>query len=400
MRIAMISYWACPLTRLGVFRGGGMSVYILQFANFLGMSGITVDIYTRSHHDHDEKVLETHKNVRVIHIPSQNKDTYRDTKEYAQKLRYFITSHNIHYDLLHAHYYYSGIVGLLLQKQLNIPLVQTFHTLGIMKQLYGGEIDRKRIETEKEIVQKVDGIIASTDLERDVLRQEYKGDKRKIFVVHPGVNHHIFRPYKKAFCRKKLGISQDKKIILFVGRIDPIKGIHLLIEAVASLSRAHPSFEKKFQVLLIGGDIRSSGFWRHPEVHKIKALIGKRQIDCCVKFMGSQPYDKLPFYYAASDIVVMPSVYESFGFVVLEALASGAAVLASKVGGLTYLIQDKINGRFFESNNKESLTHALWELLGDTKQRKKLSLGAFLSSQKYCWDKQAEELRKIYKKFL
>ena len=387
MRIAMISYWACPLTRLGVLRGGGMSVYILQFANFLGNLGISVDIYTRTHKDCDENVLEIQKNVRVIHIPSQNLET-------------FITSHQLQYDVLHAHYYYSGIVGLFLQKKLHIPLVQTFHTLGVMKQSYGGEIDVKRIKAEKEIIQKVDGIIASTVLEKDELIRKYKADGKKIFVIHPGVNHRIFKQHKKVFSRGKLGLPQNKKIILFVGRIDPIKGIRLLIEAVARLSHLHPSFEKKFRVLLIGGDVKSSDFWHHPEVQKIKSLIIQKQLECCIKFMGSQPHQMLPFYYAASDVVVMPSVYESFGLVVLEALACGATVLASAVGGLTYLIQDKINGRLFESNNVNNLSDVLWELLNDEEERKELSKGALLSSQKYCWEKQAQELVKVYKHFI
>lgn len=390
----MVSYWSCPLTRLGVLKAGGMNVYILNLAHHLGKLGHKIDIYTRSHKDRDEYLIKMHKNIRIIHLSASDLDSY------TERILQYMKDNSHSYDLIHSHYYYSGMIGCKLKKEISIPLVMTFHTMGIMKKLYLGVDDRKRINYEREITKCVNGIIASTDLEETDLNKYYHVQKNKIFVVSPGVNHHIFKKYDQSYSRKKLSLEQGKRIILFIGRIDPVKRINLLIEAVAKLAKAHPSFENKFYVLLIGGDIASRGFWQDKEVKKIKYLIAKRNLECCVKFIGSQPHNMLPFYYSAADVVVMPSVYESFGFVVLEALACGSTVLASRVGGMTYLIRDKLNGRYFESDDYDSLSNILWELLNDRKQRTFLGKNAVESAKTYCWEKQTDKILTVYKQLL
>lgn len=399
MNIAFTSYWSCPLTKLGVLSSGGMNVYVLNLANNLGILGHKVDIYTRAHQENDEKILVINKNVRIIHLPSSDKNLYKDSQIFAQKMEVFIGKNSLSYDVLHCHYFYSGVVGLILRKKFSIPLFMTFHALGITKELYAGISDQRRVETEKNIVRSADAIISSIELEKKELIESYQADADKIFVVSPGVNHKIFRIYGKLNARKKAGMPLKQKIILFVGRIDPIKGITLLISAVAKLAKSYPNFENNFKVLLIGGDINSYNFWKHPEVVKIKSLIEKLNLSCCVKFIGAKPHFLLPYYYAGADLVVMPSKYESFGLVVLEAMASGAAVVASEVGGLSSLIKDRVNGRFFKSADATDLSEIIWELLNDKKQRKLLGEKAALESKKYCWDIQAKKIAKIYNKF-
>lgn len=397
MKIAFISYWSCPLTRLGVLRGGGMNVYVLNLADSLGKLGYQIDIYTRSHRENDERIIETHPNVRVIHLAGMHRDLYSDILLYSNRLRRFIQKNSLFYDILHTHYYYSGLAGLALEKRLSIPTVITFHTLGAMKDFYGGIKDAGRIKAERRIIDQIDGIIASTPLEEKDLIEAYQANRKKIIVMSPGVNHHIFKKYSKIYSRKTLKLPQEKKIILFIGRIDPIKGISQLIEAVGKLAIKYSSFKNNFEVLLIGGDISSRQFWKNNEVRKILKLIEEKHLGCCVKFIGSVQHNLLPYYYSASDVTVMPSVYESFGFVVLEAMACGSAVLASKVGGLKYLIRDGVNGRLFEMGNTNQLSDLIWELVNDEKQRIKLGYKAIKSSQRYCWDKQAQKIVGIYK---
>ncbi len=406
MKIAFISFWSCPLTRLGVLNAGGMSVYILNLSHELAKLGWDIDIYTRAHKEGKHIIVPLHKKVRVIHIECRStKGDVRDQlydclEDFSVKTLSFMSHHNLKYNILYSHYFYSGLVGIHLKTALKIPLIQTFHTLGRMKEFYTGVKDQKRINSEEKVIAKVDSIISSTELEKDDLIKRYHTHTRKIFVIPPGVNHHLFKDLGQLRSRKRLGISQRKKIILFVGRIDPLKGIHLLIRAIAQLSRNHPNFENNYQVLLIGGDIGSYHFWQNPEVIKIKNLIKTKNLDCCVKFIGSKPHHLLPFYYSSADVVVMPSVYESFGLVVLEAMACGRAVLASRVGGLKYLINDNQNGRLFNSGNTNQCAALLWELLNNDKERKRLGANALRASQNFCWDKQAKKMNSIFEKYL
>ncbi|MBI5452658.1 glycosyltransferase [Candidatus Gottesmanbacteria bacterium] len=397
LKIAFISYWSCPLTKVGVLASGGMNIYVLSLANYLGKLGHKVDIYTRVHKENDEKILQTNKNVRIIHLAAAN---IKDTDFFSYKVQLFIKKSKLKYDILHTHYFYSGLIGLELRKRLAIPLLSTFHSLGKTKELYVGIRDAFRIDAEKKIVSKADGIIASTELEKSDLMESYKGEGKKIFVLSPGVNHHLFKPKNKVLSRLKLNLPLKPKTILFVGRIDPIKGISFLIEAIVKLTRQYRTFEKNYRVLLIGGDISSSIFWANSEVKKIKQMILSKNLECCIKFIGSRPHHLLPDYYSASDVLVAPSLYESFGLVVLEAMASGACVLVSRVGGLKYLVKDKVNGRFFENGDVISLSDILWKLLNNKKERLRLGSNAFVSSQRFCWDIQAKKMEDVYKRFL
>lgn len=400
MTIGLIAYWSCPLTPLGVLSAGGMNVYILNCANYLGLLGHQVDIYTRTHQEQDEKVLETHKNVRLIHLKSPLTVNIINAQKFAESIKRFINRNNLKYDIFHAHYYCSGLVGLSLKSDLKIPLAQTFHTLSMLKEKYAGIIDKDRFAIEKKITQNVDGIIASTELEKKDLIDEYGSLADKISVVQPGVNHKLFKPYNLRSSRLRLKLPRDKKIILFVGRIDPVKGIILLIQAISLLTKKYHFFNDKYRVYLIGGDINSRNFWQHKEVQKITSEIQKDNLTECIRFLGSVPHHMLPYYYSSADIVVLPSVYESFGFVILEAMACKSAVVASRVGGLKYLITDHVNGRLFRNGDVLHLSQVLWQLLNDKNQANKLKTSALNSSQKYCWDKQAKKLADVYRRLL
>lgn len=397
MNIAFISYQSCPLQKTGILAAGGMNIYVLNLANSLGKKGIKIDIYTPVHNDRDKNIITLHKNIRIIHIklPKHN-----NPEDFSDSILVFIRQNSLKYDLIHAHYYNSGVSGIILKKTLSLPLFTTFHSLGQTKEKYTGIKDNFRIKSEEEVVRLSDVIIASTELEKTDITDNYDGDCRKISVVTPGVNHKIFKPRNKILSRLKTGIPTKLPILLFVGRIDPIKGVCLLIEAIGHLVSKHKLSENKFRLIIIGGDIKSFRFWQNKEVVKIKQLIAEKDLECCIKFIGSKPHSMLPYYYCASDIVIMPSMYESFGLVVLEAMACGSCVLASKTGGLKYLIEEKVNGRFYDMGNIKDLAKKLLELLNNPKDRKRLGKKALYTSQDYCWDIQAGQVSDIYRKYL
>ena len=400
MNIAFISYWSCPLERLGVLNAGGMNVYVYNLAVSLGKLGHKIDIFTKTHNSKEEKILQLNYHIRLIHLPVTHKDPYLDVNPYAENLTKYIQSNNLHYDIIHSHYFYSALIAEVLSQKLKVPSLVTFHTTAAVKYAYGGIKDKKREKWETAIVRESDAVIASTELEKHDLLKYYCADPKKIFVIRPGVNHKIFKYHSKISSRNKLQLPLDKKIILFVGRIDPIKGIDLLIKAVSDLTKKYPDFENKFRVLLIGGDIKNRNFWKNQEVMKIKNLISRKELDCCVKFLGSKAHNLLPYYYCAADIVVMPSFHESFGFVVLEAMACRSAVVASKVGGLKYLIKDGINGRLFENGNIGQFAKIIWALINDDKSRSLLGENAYNTSQKYCWSMQTQKIMGVYNKMV
>lgn len=396
----MVSYWSCPMERLGVLAAGGMNVYVINLANELGKLGHRVDIFTRIHKARHADILVINKNVRVIHLESSGDSQDRYTGNFTGQIIDFVQRSKEDYDIIHAHYYLSGWVGKNLKTVLDRPLLTTFHTLGYLKEKYTRISDRERLTLESEVIEASDCIISSTEIEKLDLITLYKAPKDKIIVVPPGVNHRIFKKHDKLKSRKKLKIPLNKKIILFVGRIDPVKGLVFLLQAIYELTGKHPEFMNNFRVLLIGGDISSRNFWENKEVGKIKKMIYNLKIDCCVKFLGSKPHNQLAYYYSAADTVVMPSVYESFGLVVLEALASGASVIASSAGGLKLLIRDGYNGRLFEPGNPSSLGKVLMETLKNRYKMDKMKENAVVSSQKYCWHKQAVRIANIYKLYI
>ncbi|OGF98909.1 hypothetical protein A3D78_07175 [Candidatus Gottesmanbacteria bacterium RIFCSPHIGHO2_02_FULL_39_14] len=399
MKIAQISYWSCPLMQFGVFTAGGMNVYLYNLANVLAKQNILVDIYTRFHHEQHDEYLKLLPNVNLIHLKSPQ-DNRLNPQNFASEILKYISLKKINYDLLHAHYYYSGLAGLILKSALKLPLVQTFHTLGEMKKKYVGNVDPRRIAIEKEVIWKADILVASTPIEKRQLKGFYKSDPDKISVINPGVDHKLFFPRDKVQSRTKLKIPPDKKIILFVGRIDPVKGLNILLEAILAIVSKHPEFKNKYQVLLIGGDITNRNFLLNSEVKKILLFLEKNDLSLCTKFLGNKPHHQLPLYYSASDLVVLPSFYESFGLVVLEAMSCRACVLSSKIGGLPFLVHDGVTGSLFKSGDVQNLTEKLTVLLDDDQKRLRLGKMAYQVSLEFSWDKHARSMLSLYQKLV
>jgi len=353
-RIAMLSVHACPLALMGGKKTGGMNVYVRDFCKALGEAGIEVDVFTRSQDDCQPMIKrELGPGGRVIHIaagperpiPVSDIPPYLD--EFAANVIRFAEQEELHYDLIHSHYWLSGLVAeKLCQAWGPLPLVHMFHTLGHMKnEIAAGENERApqiRLEGEVRVAQIADRIIAATPAEKSQLISYLHADPAKIAIVPPGVDLHRFHPIDRAEAKARLNIPCGEHTILFAGRIEPLKGIDTLLQAMSILQDRHPQAVKNCDVAIIGGDPWADTL--DAEMARLQTLREELGIHDLVTFLGAKDQEILPSYYAVADMVVMPSHYESFGMVALEAMAMGAPVIASEVGGLAHLIQHNING--------------------------------------------------------
>lgn len=400
-RIAVLSVHTSPLAALGGEKTGGMNVYIRDFSRELARRGIQVDIYTRRQSpDAPDIQPDVVDGMRVIHVQAgpavaiSVNDVPPHLDEFALGVQQFAANNSLHYDLTHAHYWLSGIVAEQLRAVWGTPFVQMFHTLGHMKnQIARSESElaaQERLDGETHVVKSADTLIAATETERRQLIEWYGADAARIVIVPPGVNLSHFQPLNQNMARDFLSIPRETRQILFTGRIEPLKGIDSLIEAVALVKHQLPELLEDTQVSIIGGD--PSAARRDPEMVRLQELRCERELCDTVQFLGAKDQSLLPFYYAAADIVVMPSHYESFGLVALEAMAMGTPVIASKVGGLAHLVQDGKTGYLVERGNSQEIAARMIEVLTDQKLRSDLSRQAALHAHKYDWVQVVERL--------
>ncbi len=342
LHIAMFCIHSCPIGELGTKDTGGMNVYVRELAGELGRRGHRVDIYTRFHDHHDKQLIRLGKNVRLIHLKAGKNGQmsklalfpYLD--DFICELEKFQKHHGLCYDLVHSHYWLSGHVGAWAQNCWKIPHVTMFHTLGKIKNLTGVSLPepKLRINTEKQLVQSCHRIIAATEKEKSNLIQHYDAFPETVAVVPCGVNLSLFRPIDKATARLKIGFDNHCKLVLYVGRSDPLKGLDRLLSAIKQLA-SHGCLK----LVIIGGDVEHTA-----EKQKMNDLCKRLAIDHIVTFIGSVDQQKLPFYYSAADVLAAPSHYESFGLAALESLACGTPVVATRVGAIETIIKEKQSG--------------------------------------------------------
>ncbi len=359
MKIAMLSVHSCPLGKLGGKNTGGMNVYIRELARELGRRGHLVDVYTRAHESVHDQIVEFGRNARIIHLKAGEGEEihklaiYPHLADFASDLDNFRKHNGIQYDLIHSHYWLSGWAGKWVQLWWNIPHITMFHTVGAVKNAIAiGEPEPElRLNTEKELVKGCHRIIASTDKERDALTNYYDASPKAISVVPCGVNLDLFRPIDKAIALCHLGFDGEE-IILFVGRIDPLKGIDNLLRAITYLEN------QKLRLVVIGGDAQSQ-----PELERLKDLSRSLGIDDSVAFYGLVKQEMLPYFYSAADLCVVPSHYESFGLVALESLACGTPVVATRVGCIESVIRHGETGYVVMDNTPRRLADKIALLL-------------------------------------
>ncbi len=388
LKIAILSVHSCPVGNLGAKDTGGMSVYIRELARELGQRGHTVDIYTRVHDPRDRQIYELNENVRLIHLRAGEIEeihklaVYPYLAEFAGHLENFRKQNGLHYDLIFSHYWLSGLVGQYLQQWWHTPHLTIFHTLGAVKNTFGiGEDEPElRLEMEREVAQNCDRIIATTEKEKEDIGQHYGVSPEKISVIPCGVNLELFRPIGKKLARQHIG-STDGKLLLFVGRIEPLKGIEQLLQAMSYLT-SHP----RPGLLIIGGDKNS-----HDELAGLQKLCRRLQIQDSVNFLGLIKHEEMPYFYSAVDACVIPSYYESFGLVGLESLACGTPVIATDVGNLKNIIQPGKTGYVIADNAPRTLAGKI-DLLLSVPGPEADTLSIRESVREFAWSNIAEAM--------
>jgi D-inositol-3-phosphate glycosyltransferase len=360
LNIAMISIHSCPIAVLGGRDTGGMNVYVRELARELAKRGHAVDIYTKAHQPEHGPAINLGQNVRIIHLDTGVDEDMPKIAiyDYIQRLasvaENFRRYNQLQYDLIHSHYWLSGLIGKQLQALWHVPHAVMFHTLGIIKNSLGiGENEPKlRIESEKEVISGCDHIIASTAREKQDLVKLYGASADKISVLPCGVNLDLFQPIDRETARKELGLDHQK-VILFVGRMDPLKGLEQLLTAMTYMDGDRPPL-----LMIVGGDSQSRS-----QIQALQHLTKQLNIEERVRFVGPVAQSRLPLYYSASDVCAIPSHYESFGMVALESLACGTPIVATNVGGMRNIIRHAEMGRIVHDNSPYNLANEISVLL-------------------------------------
>ena len=406
-RVAMLSVHTCPLAMLGGKKTGGMNVYVRDLSRQLGRLGIEVDVFTRSQDDCQPRIKhDLGPGARVVHVPAGPEapipvaDIHRYLDEFVDGVLAFAEEEGIHYDLIHSHYWLSGLVAETLQAAWgeDLPILQMFHTLGHMKNRIALEDSQRaapeRIEGEKHVLQVADRVVVSTQAEQAQLEWLYGAEMERVVVIPPGVDLERFQPLAKPVAREAVCIPLHHKNILFVGRIEPLKGIDTLLRAMALIRKRRPEAVENVCVSIIGGDPWSDD--PGDEMARLQALREELDVHDLVTFLGSKDQELLPYYYSAAEMVVMPSHYESFGLVALEAMATGTPVIASEVGGLAFLVKDGETGFHVPSRDPEALADKIYSLLTDDGCRKELGKNALIYARQYDWAKIGRRIVHLY----
>ncbi|MFZ5910618.1 MAG: glycosyltransferase [Chloroflexota bacterium] len=405
LHIAMLSYHTCPLATLGGKDTGGMNVYVRELTRQLGRMGVHVDVFTRSQDEHVPHVLhDLGYGNRVVHVPAgpevplPKRELAGYVPQFAEGVRAFAAEKGIRYDLIHSHYWMSGLAAESLSQAWGAPVVHMFHTLGEMKnRIARSEAEREgvyRIQGEKRVLARADRIIAATLAEQTQLEFLYKANRRKVAIIPPGVDVSHFYPIPVDEARQFIGLEASERIVLFVGRIEPLKGVDTLIRAM-SCQRSQAL--GRVTLAIIGGEPDASPQDMSAEMARLQQLCDDLCMGRMVLFLGKRAQDTLPYYYSAADVLVMPSHYESFGMVALEAMACGTPVIASQVGGLAYLIKDGETGYHVPDQDPEALCEKLTLLLSDPRQRQAMGERAARYARNYAWGNITAQIIEVYK---
>ncbi len=404
-RLAMISLHTSPLDQPGTGDAGGMNVYVIELAKRLAARGVEVDIFTRATSSSLDPVVGAYDGVQVRHIhagpfeglakdelPGQLCVFAREVlrAEAGQPLG--------HYDVVHSHYWLSGQVGALARDRWGVPLVHSMHTMAKVKNDALAEGDTPepaaRIIGEEQVVEAADMLIANTDLEAKQLINLYDAEPARVEVVHPGVDLDVFRPRDKGEVRAELGLPADASVLLFAGRIQPLKAPDVLLRAVAVLLERRSDLRSRLVVPIVGGP--SGSGLEHPE--SLAQLASELRLDDVVRFVPPVAQDELARWAAAATLVAVPSYNESFGLVAVEAQATGTPVVAAAVGGLTTVVRDGHSGLLVDGHDPQEWADALGRVVADDDLRVRLEAGALEQARAFSWDRTAERTLEVYER--
>ena len=385
-----------------------MNVYVRELSLELGRRGHLVDIFTRyqdscAGHARQQSFGQ---GVRLFHVPAgpsrylSGQEIYDRLPQLADSILSPTDGESTNYDLIHSHYWLSGWVGQKLTQAWGAPHIQMFHTLGLMKNRVALSFEERepeiRITTEHDVMRAADCLIAATPAERIQLMWLYGADMRKIRVIAPGVNIQTFQPIDIEQARAAINMPADSRMLLFVGRIEPLKGIETLLRAIALLREQSSDYLSNLWVAIVGGDTDPDEA-EDMELQRLKTLRQELGLQDFVIFVGARQQEMLQYYYAASEAVIMPSYYESFGMVALEAMACGTPVIASEVGGLAYLVQDGVTGFHVPDRDPAELAGKIRLLLDNTELRREMSLAASKYARQFAWPLITDRVVDVYK---
>lgn len=395
-RVAVISMHTSPTASLGRNANGGLNVYVREVATVFSERGIATDIFTRRG-PQDPDIEHLAPLSRVVYLAAgsglDKYELFGQVPSFAGRIEDFARDRDLTYDMLFSHYWLSGEVACLLRPQLSAGWAHVAHTLGLVKNQALAADDRPepalRIQVEREIAAQADLLVASTEQESADLVRLYGADQDRIVVVPPGVDLSMFQPIDRDEARRKIGYGGGR-LVLFVGRLERLKGVDVAIRAVALLrDRAHDDV----RLLILGED---SGDGAESEKDRLKAVAAAVGVRDRVDFLGSVAHHELPFFYSAADVCVMPSYSESFGLVGLEAQACGRPVVGSGVTGLRSVVRDEVSGYLIDSHDPAAYAERIGRLLDNPELAQQMGRRGRLLAQRFSWTRTADRLQILF----
>ena len=390
--LAVLSMHTSPLAQPGSGDSGGMNVYVRELVGALAQAGVDTEVFVRRTDPSLPDVVDVEPGFRVVHIDAGPVDLPKEDLPDVLELFGDGVAARMRsrggYDAIHANYWLSGVVGHRLKHELSLPLVSTFHTLARVKAETGDDEPQRRIDAEMQVIACSDAILANCAAEVTQLVELYGADPSRVEIVPPGVDHAFFSPGDRNGARLALGLG-DHPVLLFAGRIQPLKGLTIAIAALAEL-------DQKFDdavLVVVGGPSGAEG---EAELVAARSLVNELGLEERVHFVPPQPHHLLSTYYRAADVCVVPSRSESFGLVALEAAACGTPVVAAAVGGLLTLVEDGVTGFLIETRNPSDYAAAISKLLGDEQLSLKMDAAAADHARQYTWSTTAARLRRLY----
>jgi D-inositol-3-phosphate glycosyltransferase len=405
-RVAMLSVHTSPLEQPGTGDAGGLNVYVVETAKRLARRGTEVEIFTRATASDQPPIAELAPGVLVRHVVagpfeglSKNDLPGQLCAFAAGLMRVEARQEPGWYDLLHSHYWLSGQVGWLAADRWHVPLVHTMHTMAKVKNASVAEGDSPepvgRVIGEEQVVAAADRLLANTDDEARQLIKLYGAVPRRVAVVPPGVDLDVFTPggpNAKRAARRRLGLPQGRQLLLFVGRIQPLKAPDVLVRAAAELIADRPGRRDGLVVAVVGGP-SGTGLERPEELQR---LAHQLDLDGVVRFGPPAGRAVLADWYRAADLVVVPSYSESFGLVAVEAQACGTPVVAARVGGLVTAVRDGETGLLVDGHHPREWARVIGGLLDDGAGRRAMQAAAVRHAAGFGWDATVEDTLEVY----
>ncbi|GCE49029.1 D-inositol-3-phosphate glycosyltransferase [Thermosporothrix hazakensis] len=394
--IAMLSVHTSPLDKPGSSKdAGGMNVYIRALAQALSQRDLNIDIFTRRTSTELPSVVQLSPNVRVIHIeagpvaPVQKNELFRYLPEFAQHIESYRKQEQKKYDIVHSHYWLSGVAAMPLAELWDVPHLIMFHTLARLKMMANpaAEEPALRLDMEQRLVHKVSHIIAATPEERSLLIRYCGAAPQQVSVIPCGVDLELFTPIEQPNARKQLHLPVDQPVVLFAGRLDSFKGPDVVVRAAALM-------EEEPLVLIVGGKAQHDR-----EVQELQELAQQLGVQKRVRFLEAQPQQRLPLLYSAADVTVVPSYHETFGLVAVESLACGTPVVATRAGGLMTVVQHGETG-FLVPRCPGFFAERLDATLRDPALLARLKAATRPSVMQFSWYRVAQRVQMLYEDLL